>query len=308
MVNVAANDIDNDGIPELALAHGFSLSYKHSTGIISLLTHQGAPTASWSIREIDRTPTAHRLLRANIDGSGTNVLVNAPLFGSDSLAPEYRDRLSLFWYKPGIWKRQVITDAEKGIVHGIHAAPWHDSSRDSILSASFLGIHAHELSHGRWTRIAVVTGDSSPWPNSGASEIQIGHLKRERFLTTNEPWHGHQVVVYRRDCRRSIPGKWTRQVIDSSVKDAHAIVTADLDGDGFDEIVVGERSGDQNIYLYQLDDKSHSRWSKHILDDTEIAAAGYAISGLNANGKPDVVCIGSNTENLKWYDNQSRSF
>src|SRR5262245_2322337 len=45
MINVAAYDIDGDGIPELALAQGFTTSAKTSKGIVSILTHGADVTA-----------------------------------------------------------------------------------------------------------------------------------------------------------------------------------------------------------------------------------------------------------------------
>ena len=253
MINLAAHDLDADGIPELALAHGFSSSYDRSSGIVSLLTHRGDPTEPWSIREIDRIPTAHRLRWADIDGTGSKVLINAPLAGAGSSAPEYRASLSLFWYRPGDWERQTVTDDEEGVVHGIHATSWGDPRRDAVLSASFLGVHAHRFDGGRWTKTRLVDGDVSPWPRSGASEIQVGHLEAERFLVTIEPWHGHQVVVYRAPSGADSQ-RWTRQVIDDALEDGHTIVAADLDADGRDEIVAGERGGNRSVYLYRLGD------------------------------------------------------
>ena len=66
-------------------------------------------------------PTSHRLRFADIEGTGKKVLVNFPLIGSQAIAPEYRDHVSLLMYRPGEWKREVITDAEEGVVHGILA-------------------------------------------------------------------------------------------------------------------------------------------------------------------------------------------
>ena len=90
---------------------------------------------------------------------------------------------------------------------------------------------------GQWTPTRLVGGDPSAWPKSGSSEIVVGHLGRERFLATIEPWHGNTVVVY-----RPVAGAWTRHVIDGSVTDGHTMVVGDVDGDGQDEIVVGERA------------------------------------------------------------------
>jgi hypothetical protein len=36
--------------------------------------------------------------------------------------------VALLMYRPGAWQREVITDAEEGIVHGIVATAWDDGS------------------------------------------------------------------------------------------------------------------------------------------------------------------------------------
>ena len=87
MINVSAYDIDGDGIPELALAQGFTTSPKTSTGIVSILTHAGDPAGPWTVKEIDRVPTAHRLRWVDADGSGKKQLMLAPLIGPDAVAP-----------------------------------------------------------------------------------------------------------------------------------------------------------------------------------------------------------------------------
>jgi hypothetical protein len=296
-INAAAHDLDGDGIPEIALAHEFDNVYATSLGVVSVLTHQGDPTRPWSIREIDRVPTAHRLRFADIDGSGARVLVNAPLIGPRALAPEYRGRVSVLMYRPGEWKRELITDREEGVVHGILPVVWNNDTRESLLSAGFLGIHVMQFDRSRWTRMPVVQGDPAAWPKSGASEVIVGHLGRERFIATIEPWHGSNVVVYRQS-----GDTWKRHVIDKTISDGHTIVAGDFDGDGHDELVVGERQGKRSVYLYRRDARDGC-WSKQSLDDGGMAGAGCAIEDLNADRRPDVVCIGTATANVKWYEN-----
>ena len=41
-----------------------------------------------------------------------------------------------------------------------------------------------------------------------------------------------------------------RQTIDHEITDGHAIVTADIDGDGRDEVIVGQRGGARSLMLY----------------------------------------------------------
>ena len=298
-INAAAYDVDGDGIPEIALAHEFSNVYARSLGIVSILTHQGDPTGLWSTKEIDRVPTSHRLRFADIEGTGKKVLVNFPLIGSKAIAPEYRDHVSLLMYRPGEWKREVITDTEEGVVHGILPTAWDGGKRESLLSASFLGVYALRFAKGQWKRTLVVKGEPTDWPKCGSSDVIVGHFGRERLLATIEPWHGNNVVIYRRD-----KDTWKRHVIDETITDGHTIVAGDFDGNGQDELVVGERQGKRSAYLYRVTNAKEDTWSKQPLDDGGMAAAGCAVADLNADKRPDVVCIGTATANLKWYENR----
>jgi len=92
-------------------------------------------------------------------------------------------------------------------------------------------------------------------------------------------------------------------VIDDSLVDGHTIVTGDFDGDGSDEIVAGFRGKGRSVYLFHSEDTTGLRWSRDVLDDGGMAAAACAVADLNGDRRPDVVCIGSATANLKWYEN-----
>src|SRR5207247_19296 len=221
MINVAAYDTDGDGIPELVLAYEFSTTHARSLGIIALLSHGADPRAPWTMREIDRVPTTHRLRFVDIEGNGRKVLVNAPLAGPQAAPPEYRDRTSLFWYRPVDWKRQLVTDAEEGVVHGIQPVSWGGGrgGGESVLTASFLGVHALAFEGGRWTRTLLTGGDPAPWPKSGASDVAVVRLGQDAGLATIEPWHGNQLVTYRQQ-----NDVWTRRVTDDSIVDAHTLV------------------------------------------------------------------------------------
>lgn len=290
MINCAAADTDGDGIPEIVLAHEFSMQAAKSLGIVSLLQHTGDPRAPWKVREIDRIPTAHRIRVAN------GAFVNAPLAAADAVAPEYRGRTPLVLYRPGAWQRETISTENEGVVHGIEVIDWDRDGREDILTASFGGIHLFRLGRdGRWTRSLLAAGDPAPWPKCGASDVTAGRLGRSRFLATIEPWHGNQVAVYRES-----GGAWRRTVIDSSLPDAHTIITADLDGDRRDEVVAGFRGQGRSVYIYR---EQSGRWVRETLDAGGIAAAACAAADLNGDRRTDIVCVGSATANLKWYEN-----
>ena len=295
-INAAARDLDGDGIPEIAIAHEFGTTHASSVGILSLLTHEGDPTQPWRIREVDRTPTVHRIRWADADGTGRPVLVSAPLSGPAAEPPDYRDAVPVYWYRPDDWTRRTVTDAGQGVVHGLLVKPWRDLTGDAVFTASFAGVHVHRYLDGEWSRDTVAVGAPAAWPASGASEVEVGRLGERDFVATIEPWHGPQVVVYREE-----DGEWMRQVIDE-IGSGHTIVTADFDGDGRDEIVTGDRGDTRRLYLYAAEDMDGAAWSRQVLDE-DMSPSGCTVADLNADGRIDLVCIGGRTANLKWYEN-----
>lgn len=303
MINCAAWDVDGDGIPEIVLASEFQNEAKNSIGLVSVLKHNGDPREPWTVTEIDRIPTAHRLRFADIDGSGKKVLVNAPLTGPKAEGPDYRGQTPLVYYRPGEWKRELIGDQNQGVQHGIYIFDWDGDKRDAILTASFSGIHLYKLGKsGKWDRTEITKGDPSQWPKSGSSDIAVGKAGGRRFIAAIEPWHGNQVSIY------TTPGKgaskdapWNRKVIDESLVEGHTIVTADFDGDGNDEVVAGFRGAGRSVFLYRFE---NGEWRKTDLDKGGIAANACVAADFNEDGKIDVACIGGATANLKWYENR----
>ncbi len=298
MINLAV--LDSGPRPVIVLASGFSSDARNSLGIVSVLEPRGNPRAMWSIREIDRLPTSHRLRVADIDGSGTKVVISAPLTASDATPPEYRGRTPLVYYRPGEWKRRLIGDENEGVMHGIAIVDWDGDGRDEILTASFSGIHLYKLlSDGHWSRTEIAKGDPSPWPKCGASDVAVGNGGSHRFLCTIEPWHGNQVVVYWKE-----GSLWTRHVIDSSFVDGHTVQAADINGDGRDEIIAGCRGAGGAVYVYYREGASPVQWRRTVLDKGGVAAASCATVDLNGDGRLDIACIGSASANLKWYENR----
>ena len=299
-INCAAEDIDGDGIPEIVLAWEFANNAANSIGKVGVLHHEGDPRQPWKLQQIDTLTTSHRLRWADIDGSGKKVAINAALTGARAAPPTYGgDHAPLVMYRPGDWKREVISEANEGVQHGILITKWDPKDkRDSILTASFSGIHLLQYGQNGWTRTELSKGDPSPCPKCGSSDIAIGYLGRDKlakdkFLAAIEPWHGNQVAIY------TLHGKtWERTQIDDSLTDGHTILTADLDGDGRDEVIAGFRQGSKSVFVYH---ETKNGWEKQILDNGGMGAASCAAADLNHDGAVDLVCIGSTT--LKWYEN-----
>jgi hypothetical protein len=136
----------------------------------------------------------------------------------------------------------------------------------------------------------IARGSPESWPKSGASDVAVGLLGRERFLAAIEPWHGNEVVVYQGSGQ-----SWKRVVIDDSLSDAHTIQTIDLDGDGRDEIVAGFRGKPYGVYIYRF---RGEKWNREILDEGRVSAASCVAADLDEDGKPEIACIGQATHNL----------
>jgi hypothetical protein len=301
MINLAAAEIENDGIPVIVLASGFDMQARKSAGLVSVLRHNGDPRLPWTIREIDRLPSSHRLRWADIDGTGRKVLINQPLTAATVQRPEDRAYTPLVFYRPGEWKRETISGDDEGVVHGIYIVDWDGDGRDRILTAGFTGLHLFRLAKdGHWSRAEIARGDPAPWPKCGSSDVAVGQLDKRRFLAAIEPWHGNQVVIYQESA-----GSWQRRVIDDSLSDGHTILTADLNGDGADEVIAGYRGKAVNIYYAR--DSQGVGWTKTVLDGN-MPAAACAIADLNGDGRPDISCIGSATATLKWYENLGRPY
>ena len=296
MINLAAHDLNGDGIPEIALATGFSMVAARSEGRLSILSQRDNPNDQWLATTIDQIPTAHRLRWIDLDGHGDMHLVNAPLIGADTVAPDYRGDTPIYIYEANTWTRSLLSN-DAGVVHGIHQTTWNSVPGEALLSASFLGIHLHQYKDGLWKRTRIHAGNPSNWPTSGSSDVSVGQSNNSHYLASIEPWHGHEVVVYNKT-----DTTWQRQVIDESLTDGHTIVTGDFDGDGLDEIVAGARRGKQ-VILYRLSELNN--WTRQLIDAGTIAAAGCATADLNLDGLLDLTCIGSETANLKWYENVS---
>lgn len=296
-LNVACHDIDEDGIPEAVLAYRFESRPEESVGNVVLLKAGPNIRQPWTAREIDRVPTAHRVRWIDPEGNGKKVLLLGPMVGR-RFPPQEGDRIPIYLYRPDDWRRETITNEPAGVLHAIYPVNWNDEPGQQLLTASFLGIHCFQFTDGAWKATHISCGDPRPWPLCGSSEIRLGHLGTTRFLAAIEPWHGNQVVVY-------LPrgSEWSRMVIEDQMRNGHALAVGDLDGDGRDEIACGSRGKGHQLSLYQATDSQGTQWDKTVLDDGGMAGADCLIDDFTGDGRPDIVCIGASTGNVKLYEN-----
>ena len=210
----------------------------------------------------------------------------------------------------------MVLNDEMHVTHNLWPCDFDQNGTTDLLIASFEGVNLLERgADGDWTRTRIGTGNQATSPNRGASEIKLGRIdEHEQFVATIEPWHGHQVVVYRQPAStRPEPGEewlWQRQVIDEDLKWGHAVTCANLDNDPEDELIIGVRDNlDDNsrcgLRVYDLNEDGKT-WTRTVVDPGGVAIEDLAAADLNGDGRIDIVAVGRATKNVKIYWNETK--
>lgn len=300
MSAMAAHDVDGDGVPEVVLGYEFSGRPGPRPGIVAVLRHSGNPRERWTLTEIDKVPTVHRLRWIDMDGSGRPVLLNGPMVNPFEEEVGIGNPVPVYIYHPADnWRRETLTDVPHGYLHGLTVTDWDGKGPHNLLTASSLGIHVwRRQTNGTWSGDLLTRGNPEEWPRAGTADVVVGRTEAGRFMAAIEPYHGNIIAVY---VERN--GAWQRHVIDDSIVTGHALAMADFDGNGRDDIIVGFRGKGHRLYLYTADDATAERWTRHTIDEGGMAAAACIADDINGDGRPDIACMGSGTSNLKVYEN-----
>jgi DNA-binding beta-propeller fold protein YncE len=305
-ISMAFEDMDGDGRRDLALASYFNLP-EPDQGMLQWLKKPLNPSEEWVIEEMKTIPSIHRIIWTDLNNDGKNELVIAPTLGPGAKAPEYNSKTTFSYAIPsgkGKYRYETI-NKELTVLHGITSADLDKDGTIDLLTASFEGVSVfYNKINGNtnsFVRKQIGKGEQDKAPRLGTSEVETGILSDgSLFIATIEPWHGNQLVIY---THPSDPDSlWIRTVLDQTYNQGHALAVGDLNGDGSDEIVAGFRGRGTSLYVYTNRDKDGRIWERTLLDGN-MAASGISISDINTDGKPDIVAIGTSTNNIRWYEN-----
>ena len=305
IISSATLDIDGDGKAEVGIAYDFAMN-EPKRGKLLLASQGKSLDDPWQHTLVADIPSIHRLRWCDIEGDGKPDLVVAPIFGADAKPPVFNQAETLVTYyttdksiDPHRWKSYRI-GSDLTVVHAIEVVDVDGKGRSDVLIASNLGVSTSRQAYPANTGGSygnLPTGAPGQAPKKGASEVHIGRLKDgRRFITTVEPWHGTDVAVYLAE-RPNSKSFGPRTVIDSTLKEGHALWVADVDGDGDSEIFAGFRGPGTSILMY---DHVGDSWNRAVVDP-KIAAQDLRGGDLDGDGTPDVVAVGGSTHNVVWY-------
>jgi len=324
-VCLQAHDIDGDGKVDFALGAHWQPANTSSGGTIQWLKRAGEGDP-WKVIPIGSEPTVHRMRWGDVTGSGKKQLIVAPLQGRGTKGPNWGEgngvRILVYTVPPDpasdSWPVEVADDSLH-TTHNFQVVDFDGDGRDDLVVAGWEGVFVLSRGEGgRWSKTRIGAGNQQSTPSKGSSEVKVGKLKDgRRYVATVEPWHGNQVVVYapRERADRRV---WDRHVIDEPVEWGHAVWCADLDGDGDDELIVGQRdrakdpkrtpAGPGALVYDPKPWKAGGilEFDRHVIDDGGVAVEDLVAADLNGDGRPDILAGGRATHNVRIYWNQGK--
>ena len=310
-VAIAANDITGDGQLEFAIGAAWRPSDTEGGGTLQWIGRTEDRNAEWRVHPLGNEPTTHRMRWADTDGDGRRELIVAPLHGRGTSGPRH-------WIGNGVrllaltppakpateeWDQEVIDDSFH-IVHNFWVLNFDADDSEELLVASYEGVHLLDRGEdGSWTATTLGAGYLGE-SIRGAGEIKLGTLgSGSRYIATVEPWHANNIVIY--DEPPDPLAKWRRRVVVERLNGGHALWTADLDGDGDEELAFGWRLKGSIPYdrpgvgVYDPGTRK-----VQIVDWGGMATEDLTVADLDGDGRPEIIAAGRGTHNLKVYWNE----
>lgn len=335
-VCIQPHDIDGDGRIDFALGAGWRPPDTRNPSTLQWLGRDN--DGRWQLHPIHfDEPTLHRLRFGSVKGEPGKVqLVVAPLQGRGTKGPDWGhgDGVRVIVYdvpeKPqsADWPSE-IADHSLHTIHNLQLIDLNGDRRDEIVVAAWEGVFVLERDiAGRWTRTRIGRGNQESAPFKGSSEVKVGKLQGGgTYVATIEPWHGYQVVVYTppRDAAPQAsattatpvpppPPTWPRTVIAEPLQWGHAVWCANLDADGDDELIIGQRDankagapGPRGPGVFVFDPKPGSgglTFERHAIDDGGVGCEDALAADLDGDGRLDIIAGGRSTHNVRIYWNR----
>lgn len=303
-VCIAARDLNGDGIVEVAVGAQWNpgeTANKEKSGSVHILTRPNDPTQLWKATTLYHEPTIHRMKWVQSPGGKFHLAV-LPLHGEGNKAGEGKPVNILFYSYPELMNSAApayTIESGMHLTHNFDITESKEKTKAAFYIAGKEGIFSIRPGNDKLFK---GIPQKNQGMNYGAGEIRIGNGKPTgNFITTIEPMHGNQLVIYQE--------KKERLVLDSNIKEGHALACSDLLGQGYDQVIAGWRlpnkDGKVGVKIYVRRDAAGNAWDAFWIDENGMACEDLQVMDLNADGKKDIIAGGRATRNLKIYWNRS---
>jgi hypothetical protein len=302
-VCIAARDLDGDGKVEVAVGAQWNpaeTGNEEASGSVHYLVRPQDPTGLWKAVKLYHEPTIHRMRWART-ADGSFYLAVLPLHGKGNQQGAGEGVKVLVYRYPDLLtstKPAAMLPTGMHLTHNFAVVEEGEVGKEGLYVGGKEGVRYFSLN-----RLPSARPEALPLQTKGIGEIKMGKgSSSQNFVVTIEAMHGQEVVAY------ALGEKGQRVVIDSNVKEGHALAVADFLGTGSDQVIAGWRvpnkEGKVGIKLYQKKDAS-APWVGEWIDENGMACEDIQVADLNGDGKLDIIASGRNTHNLKIYWNQS---
>ncbi|MBK9168420.1 MAG: VCBS repeat-containing protein [Bryobacterales bacterium] len=288
-----AVDVNGDGHVDIVSCSYFSKR-------LYWLENPGRGRGVWKEHDIDSGYSVEFafLVDLNNDGKALEIL------------PQHAPASSpLAWYelRGGRWVKHVVSDKSYG--HGIGAGDINGDGRTDILTPQGW---FEALPGGQWKWRPEYTFDK------GVGFLFVRDVDgdgRNDIVTTHAHDYGFYWLGQQPD------GQWTRNAIDESWSQAHAMTMVDLNSDGRMDFVTGKRYHAHNgrdpggreplgIYWYEsipsANPKRQLEWVRHTVDYGTRAGGGMQIPVVDLDGDGDLDFVVAGKSGLFLFENRTK--
>lgn len=303
-VCIAARDINGDGKVEVAVGAQWNpgeTGNAEQSGAVFYLIRPGDPTQLWKPVKLYHEPTIHRMQWYR-SSAGKFYLIVTPLHGVGNKAGAGAGvNILVFEYPKDVnaeWPVYKLP-SNMHLTHNFEIEESKDKNNSGFFLAGKEGVRfVHEEAFIQ-SKSAI---EPVPGLDSAAGEVRTGNASGKKFITTIEPMHGKNLVIYSKD------GVNKRMVVDDNLAEGHALATGNFSSDSKAQIVAGWRVPDKDsvvgIKLYTEPKGDGSAWESYWIDKNGMACEDLKVADLDMDGKLDIIASGRATHNLKIYWNR----
>lgn len=287
-IKIYAADVDLDGDTDV-------LGCTHYGDQLLLFVNDGGVPPVWERWVIDDAfAEALAVAVDDLDGDGLPDILGGSAAGAE-----------VVWWRnlggsPPQWERHSI-DGEVPGAHDVAAADLDGDGDRDVIAVSFeddmiLWWRNDGGSPISWDRMVIDSGFDYP------TKVAIADVDHDGDLDLfSVAWHSRQIAWWRNEGGEPIA--WTEQVIAESFVGAHWVDAADVDGDGWVD-VVGAAMNLAQVAWWRNDGAGQTSWEKTTVTSSLSGAVSAVAGDLDGDGDLDIGGAGWSTAGgMAWFEN-----